>query len=176
MKKYIDYLKSLLLHKWYVFVAGRYVGVSIWQLLIHDLSKFSPAEFRTYGRYSSTKEGRESVEFAAAWLHHENHNPHHWGYYIPRSGKYANQPLPMPDRYIREMIADWMGAGRLYKGHWDIVDWLNENFPGFRDKLHSKTIVGIFLILDEIGIVSRIDGRQFMATEKFLEWAGEERP
>jgi hypothetical protein len=176
MRPYFDYLKSLLLHKWYVFVAGRYVGVSLWQLLIHDLSKFSPAEFLTYARHSSTEEGRESEAFAAAWLHHENANPHHWGYWIPRSGKYANQPLPMPDRYIREMVADWMGAGKAYTGRWDIADWLNENLPGFSDKLHPKTIVGVFLILVGVGIRAGTDGRQFSATDEFLEWAGGERP
>jgi hypothetical protein len=45
----ISYLR-LLLHKWYVFLAGRRLKVPFWRLVVHDLSKFSPAEFRHYAR------------------------------------------------------------------------------------------------------------------------------
>jgi len=36
------------------------------------------------------------------------------------------QPLPMPDRYRREMLADWRGAGRAY-GNPDTRQWYEEN-------------------------------------------------
>jgi hypothetical protein len=32
-------------------------------------------------------------------------------------GELLIEALPMPDRYQREMLADWMGAGRAIKGH-----------------------------------------------------------
>jgi len=35
-------------------------------------------------------------------------------------------PLPMPDRYRKEMLADWRGAGRAY-GNQDTVGWYVKN-------------------------------------------------
>ena len=32
-------------------------------------------------------------------------------------------PLPL----IREMVADWMGAGRAITGRWDITEWYEKN-------------------------------------------------
>jgi hypothetical protein len=52
------------------------------------------------------------------------------------------KPLPMPNLYINEMLADWMGAGRAYApaGTWSIqstLDWYRKN----KDKmqLHPDT-------------------------------------
>ena len=36
------------------------------------------------------------------------------------------QPLPMPDRYRREMLADWRGAGRAY-GNPDTRKWYEKH-------------------------------------------------
>jgi hypothetical protein len=35
--------------------------------------------------------------------------------------------LDMPEKYIREMIADWLGAEKIYSGTWDITNWLDKN-------------------------------------------------
>jgi hypothetical protein len=45
--------------------------------------------------------------------------------------------LPMPDRYRREMLADWRGAGRAINGYEDAAGWYAKN----RDKmqLHPET-------------------------------------
>ena len=45
---YLDQLKSVLIHKWYVFLAGQLTGVPLWQLIIHDWSKFTPTELFGY--------------------------------------------------------------------------------------------------------------------------------
>lgn len=47
------------------------------------------------------------------------------------------EPLEMPDRYRREMLADWRGAGRAINGKDDTRKWYFEN----RDKiiLHTHT-------------------------------------
>ena len=34
-------------------------------------------------------------------------------------------PLDMPDKYIREMVADWAGTGRAITGKWDLLRWFN---------------------------------------------------
>lgn len=175
---YWKQLKSLARHKWYVFVAGRLVGVSVWRLLVHDWSKFTPVEFINYARF---KYGVNSVEgWAKAWLHHLHHNPHHqehwvlsWGGnpdFYDKVGEHIAlfvTLLPMPEMYAREMVADWMGASRAYTGSWDIAAWLNKNGPGMH--LHAETVVLIDAVMKEIGYVltdncdwSWVAGRKFL--------------
>jgi len=171
---YIRYLKSLLLHKWFVFLAGLKTGVPLWRLIVHDWQKFTPQEFGAYARHffgaDAEYKNNETIEafqkysvveaapfghfederFALAWLHHENTAPHHWGFWIPRSGKYS-KPLPMPETYVREMVADWMGASRVYTGSWDMTEWLSKNLPRLNDKMHPVTIYLVGEILTERG-------------------------
>lgn len=150
----LEYAWLTLKHKWFVFLACRRVGVSLWQALVHDLSKFTPAELPAYGRQFFGDKG-DPDGFASAWLHHQNVNPHHWEYWIPRSGHSKGEdgpaPLPMPEKYVREMVADWMGASRAYTGSWEMHDWLYKNMPKMR--LHQKTKCRIFDVLQEIGEV-----------------------
>jgi len=153
---YLRFLWSLLRHKWFVFLAGVKIGVPIWRLVIHDWTKFTPVEFGRYARnfqgdYSQSPNDRDRVsqEFTIAWLHHENSNPHHWGYWIPRSGKSANQPLPMPEIYVREMVADFLGASKAYTNSWNIDKWLNENGPKF--VIHDITLKHIWTVMIELG-------------------------
>jgi hypothetical protein len=65
-------------------------------------------------------------------LHHQNANPHHWEYWLTRSGNGVKTGrgvvLKMPEKYVREMVADWMAASRAYTGSWDMTQWLRENF------------------------------------------------
>lgn len=35
--------------------------------------------------------------------------------------------LPMPEHFIREMVADWMGAGRAITGRWEAREWYEKN-------------------------------------------------
>lgn len=153
---YLRFLWVLLQHKWFVLVAGLRCKVPLWRLIIHDWSKFTPTEFGRYARnfqgdYSSSPNDRARVseEFALAWLHHENLNPHHWGYWIPRTGKMAGQPMAMPETYVRELIADCHGASRAYTGSWDIAVWLNTNGRNWR--LHDETERLIWSVMIELG-------------------------
>ena len=151
----LDYLKLALKHKYYVFRAGRKLGLGIWQLLTHDLSKLSLAEYTHYQRWFF--ENKDDPEgFAYAWLHHQNSNKHHWDYWIPRTshrigvqGGYDPQPMPMPEKYVREMVADWMGAGMAYTGKEDVQPWLNKNYD--KMKLHPETESLLHKILREQG-------------------------
>lgn len=167
------YIKSLFAHKWYVFLAGLKTGVPIWRLIVHDWQKFSHWEFKAYAQNFfgdddlNNRETHEAFQkykvteaapfghfakerFAYAWLHHENTAPHHWGYWIPRSGKYTG-PLPMPETYVREMVADWMGASRAYTGSWNMAEWLSKNGPRMEGKMHSQTVALIHDVLVEQG-------------------------
>ena len=89
-------------HRWFVLLAGLRVGCPLWRLLTHDLSKFGWSELRHYQRRFFGKADRPE-QFIRCWLHHQNHNDHHWEYWIPRSGHNRctppypdNQPIPMP--------------------------------------------------------------------------------
>ena len=154
----LKYLWLTCKHKYFVFKAGRITGAPIWRLVIHDWTKFTPAEAPHYGRQffgdQSDPEG-----FSLAWLHHQRNNPHHWEYWVPvtghnRGGYRDLEPLPMPDWAVREMIADWMGAGRAYEGKWPTSDWpwLVENWPSIAPWIHPATQHDI------CGLVNKLTG------------------
>lgn len=156
----LRFLRSLLLHKWYVFLAGIKLGrIPLWRLIIHDWSKFGFWEFERYannffGDYTKSVVDRESIstDFAIAWLHHENFNPHHVGYWIPRTAQYAGYSLKMPNTFVREMVADMMGASKAYTGSWDMQSWLDGNLFRLTDKMHPESTHYLMRILiDELG-------------------------
>lgn len=134
-------------HKWFVFLAGLRTGTPIWQLVVHDLSKFTPREALACGRHFYGDRS-DKTAFKVAVNHHKNRNPHHWEYWAPVD----DDPLPMPDRYIREMVADWMGASRAYQGAWPKEaaswPWLKDNFD--KIKLHPETRKATVRIISEI--------------------------
>lgn len=124
----IPYLISLLRHKWFVFLEACKLGVPCLGL-IHDLSKFTPREFFAYARYfygpqdDFTKFFSKRA-FSVAWNHHQKRNKHHWQYWLLTNDSDEPQTvaLPMPYRYVLEMVADWRGAGRAY-GNPDTIRW-----------------------------------------------------
>jgi hypothetical protein len=59
----------------------------------------------------------------------------------------------MPETYVREMVADWMGASRAYTGSWDMTEWLAAQGPGIGERIHSDTIDKVQSILAELGYV-----------------------
>jgi hypothetical protein len=149
MRAHLAYLRYVLRHKWFVWLAGRELGVSFWQLLVHDWTKFLPCEWLAYVRSFYNPDGTrrkwtdrtpdEKESFNAAWNHHQKLNPHHWQYWvlITDSDEPRQRALPMPMKYVREMVADWIGAGRAITGHNDVVGWYQKN----RDSilLHEQT-------------------------------------
>ena len=143
------YLIATIKHKWWVFIAGiRLGGIPLLRLLIHDWSKFTWAELPHYNRRFHGA-NNDPLGFAMAWNHHECHNPHHWGYWIARSGKFTGQCLPMPRSYAREMVADWLGAERAYGSSWDMTKWLTANLP--RIRLHQASRAHVYEALTELG-------------------------
>ena len=152
------YLKSQLRHKWFVFLECCKLGIP-WLGIIHDWSKFLPSEWVPYARYfygdypdlqtmntwaksyygGPTKQSI-AYDFDVAWLHHQHRNKHHWQRWLltldsARSdGKLIS--LAMPDKYRREMLADWRGAGRAY-GNPNTAEWYRMNRHQIR--LHGDT-------------------------------------
>jgi hypothetical protein len=150
--KHLRYLNYVLKHKWFVFVAGLKTSAPIWRLIIHDYTKFSRAEWTPYvNRFFGGRTGIEDKEldpqaFKQAWNHHWSHNPHHWEYWlVPPSGAHM-----MPDHFMREMVADWMGAGRAITGNWDeLPSWYNSTKE--KRVLHSRTLIEVENLLCNLG-------------------------
>jgi hypothetical protein len=187
------YLKYVVRHKWYVFLACRQLGVPLWQSIIHDWTKLLPCEWFPYVQffYGQPKigdqidyqgcegisgratiietrraegaqykvrihdgyigEGQElwahdfevpgvcegKAAFDRAWNHHQKANKHHWQYWVLTFDHGGVESLEMPERYMAEMVADWVGAGRAINGYVDVEGWYAKN----RDKmkLNEKT-------------------------------------
>lgn len=132
--KYFKYLSYVIRHKWWVFIGCCRLGIPF-RGIVHDLSKFRPREFIPYARHFFKPENVENREtgkqgyfkpadtgdlaFELAWLHHLHANPHHWQYWL----KHPHMiPVDMPERLVREMLADWYGAGRAQHKP-DILAW-----------------------------------------------------
>lgn len=133
MIKHFKYLKYLIRHKYFVFIAGVRVDVSWWRLIIHDWSKFMPIEWFAYvntfyGEFRYAERPFKLIkEFDLAWLHHQHCNPHHWQYWILKNDDGTTKTLEMPDKFVREMVADWAGAGRGITGKWEVAEWYEKN-------------------------------------------------
>lgn len=123
VRAHAQYASYVVRHKWFVFRAGLKVRAPLWRLVIHDWSKMTPAEWGPYVRTFYDKERAREGEFDRAWLHHQHRNPHHWQHWLLREDDGPLKALPMPDGLVREMVADWMGAGRAITGRWDVASW-----------------------------------------------------
>lgn len=142
MIAHLQYLKYLIRHKWFVLVECYHSGAP-WLGVIHDLSKFSPSEWHPYvlsfyGRWKYSERPTWLVDaFDVAWLHHQKHNKHHWQYWILVQDEDEDKILPIPDKYRREMLADWRGASRAITNKDDTKDWYLNN--RHKIKLHPET-------------------------------------
>jgi len=100
-------------------------------VLVHDISKFLPSEWFPYARCfyapDGSKQYKEGINFALAWNYHQKRNRHHWQYWLITWDRGISEPLPMPEIYVWEMIADWMGAGRAITGKWETIEWYKKN-------------------------------------------------
>lgn len=134
-------------HKAFVFCAGLRTRTPLRLLIIHDWSKFTPAEAPHYAR-NFYGDKADPAGFAKAWAHHLGVNPHHWEYWVDEYG----EPHLMPERYVREMVADWLGASRAYEGRWPASSvewpWLQKNFQ--KINLHPETRMRVRRMLREV--------------------------
>ena len=121
MGSFWGHLKTVTKHRTLVMVHCFKVGL-IWRGLTHDLSKYSPTEFRAGVRYyqgtrSPNTAEREAMGYSLAWMHHKGRNKHHFEYWtdiLPGTKTYG--PVPMPTQYLVEMVMDRIAACKVYKG------------------------------------------------------------
>ena len=147
LKNFFGHLKNVIVHKYWVYVFGRKFGVGRWQLIMHDMSKFSPTElFESIKYYKGTSspipECKKDKGYSMAWQHHKGRNKHHYEYWTDNYDS-GTTCIPMPMKYILEMLADWCAAGRTYQGK----DWTFEKQRSWWDDkkesnpcIHPKTI------------------------------------
>jgi hypothetical protein len=151
MGRHWQYGKYLVRHKWFVFVAGSRLGIPFLAAL-HDNSKFRPDEWVPYARFFYESDGTKRTRrdstgyykptdtgdaaFDLAWLLHQKRNRHHWQWWVLPEDEGGVKVLPMPDRYRREMLADWIGAGKA-QGTPDTLRWYTAN--RHKMNLHPET-------------------------------------
>jgi hypothetical protein len=155
------HFKTITRHRWLVrrgcFMVGLY-----WQGLTHDLSKYTPTEFRVGVKYfqgnrSPNGAERDEKGYSLAWMHHKGRNRHHYGYWTdlhPVTRRYDS--VPMPRKYLAEMVMDRIAACKVYRGKaYDdgaALDYLQNSIE--RELLHDKTrreLVYLLTMLKEKG-------------------------
>jgi hypothetical protein len=156
--KHLRYASYVARHKFFVFVAGLRTGAPLWRLVIHDWSKMTPAEWHPYveafygeklhHEYDALLRAERQTNFDAAWLHHQHRNPHHWQHWLLQEDDGGLKVLEMPDDLIREMVADWMGAGRTITGKWEVNAWYDAN--AYKIKLGPETQAKVESLLELI--------------------------
>ena len=140
-----EYLKYVCLHKWFVFIECCKMGI-VWRGIIHDLSKFLPSEWAPYIKYFYDFFGRQWSqekfggcgdeivfhqkildEFDLAWLLHQHRNPHHWQFWLLQEDDGPLKNIPIPMKYLKEMLCDWRGVGRAINGKDNTLGWYLKN-------------------------------------------------
>ena len=163
LKKVIGHFTTITRHKILVMKECFKIGLYK-QGLTHDLSKYSPTEFLVGCKYyqgnrSPNNAEREETGVSKAWLHHKGRNRHHFEYWIDYSVEKDGNPMtgmPMPRKYIAEMMMDRMAASKIYNGK-----NYNDHFPlQYYEKgkhhymMHPQTekdLVKLLTILDKKG-------------------------
>lgn len=116
-----QHFKTISYHKWLVMRGCFRVGLYR-QGLTHDLSKYSPTEFRIGMRYyqgnrSPNGAEREDKGYSEAWMHHKGRNRHHYEYWNDMNRQTKRyESVPMPRQYLVEMVMDRIAACRVYQG------------------------------------------------------------
>lgn len=116
-----QHLRTINHHKFLVMKGCFRVGLYK-QGLLHDLSKYTPTEFRVGCKYyqgtaSPNNLEREVKGYSSAWLHHKGRNKHHLEYWIDYGlgGDKTMTGMKMPLKYVVEMFIDRVAASKNYQ-------------------------------------------------------------
>ena len=140
------HFKTITKHK--VLVMGGCFRVGLyWQGITHDLSKYSPTEFRAGAKYyqgdrSPNAAEREDKGYSEAWMHHKGRNRHHYEYWTDMNRRTRNyESVPMPRKYLVEMVMDRRAACMTYQGKKYKDDSALNYFDRSREKdlMHPQT-------------------------------------
>jgi hypothetical protein len=144
MRRHWQYLKYVLRHKCFVFIEGIKLGVPIWALILHDWDKFTPSMWMAYSHTFYAPNGdnqyKPDPNFNKAWNNHQKLNKHHWQYWVLHNDSGNSILLEIPTRHLRELLADWRGAGRAL-GFPDTARWYLKNRDNIQMNDKSKAWV-----------------------------------
>lgn len=116
----INHFKTITKHRHLVMLHCFKAGIPL-QGLMHDLSKYSPAEFLVGVKYYQGTRSPNVAErlekgYSSAWLHHKGRNKHHYEYWFDNNRDHDSLfPVKMPTKYIIEMFCDRVAACKVYK-------------------------------------------------------------
>jgi len=86
-------------------------------------------------------------------MHHKGRNRHHWEYWTDYSiekGRYV--AVPMPKKYLAEMLCDRVAASKIYKGasytNSAPLDYLMNG--KMRDSMHPDTLDTLIRFLSQL--------------------------
>lgn len=141
-----QHFKTITKHKFLVMGGCFRIGL-IRQGLAHDMSKYHPTEFCNGVRYyqgvrSPNNAEREDKGYSEAWMHHKGRNRHHFEYWTDMNLETRNyEPVPMPRKYLAEMVMDRRAACMTYQGKDYKPGAELAYFDASRDKwlMHEKT-------------------------------------
>ena len=131
LKNMILHARKICIHCKWVRYYCRLAGIPLrgW---LHDLSKYSPAEFFESSRYyvgtsSPINEAKRIQGISYAWLHHRGRNRHHHLYWYDNieEGGYCHL---IPKKDFTELVCDFLGAARAYNEnefsyHKELIWW-----------------------------------------------------
>lgn len=161
MAKPISHFITITKHRHRVMVHCFKAGIPI-QGLLHDLSKYSPAEFIPGAKYylgsRSPNEGERAEKgYSSAWLHHKGRNRHHYEYWMDYNPKTKRmEPVEMPMKYFKEMFCDRVAASKIYQGKNYTTAHPLQYFENARQRIiiHPNTaalLEKLLIMLDEKG-------------------------
>lgn len=170
MKNYLLHFHEVNKHRWRVFTLMCRAGFPF-QGLIHDLSKYSPTEFKESAKFFVNKytspiaNAMNKQGYSLAWLHHKGRNKHHPAYWFD-----INAPLKapiIPFKYCVEMICDRIAACKGYKGkgYKDIEPYYYWNKTRDKEYLNRKIQSFITEVLELLGV----HGEKIVINKKYLK-------
>lgn len=168
------HLKKVLTHKAWVFYYCCKIGMPF-RGLMHDMSKFSPIEFFESVKYyqgnsSPINAAKADKGYSLAWQHHKGRNPHHYEYWIDKIDS-GGIPIKMPYKYVKELICDYLAAGKAYHGknftYKDEQDWWYNKVTTCPPNMHPATFEFVGTVICGLASGHKFN-RAFLDELKFI--------
>lgn len=178
MLKFFKHLKTVCVHKYFVFKYMYKAGYPF-RGFMHDWSKFSPVEFFESVKYfdgtvSPIVKCKQANGYSLAWQHHKGRNPHHYEYWVDNVDK-GGVAIKMPYEYVIELICDYLAAGRTYRGknftYEDELSWWNLKLEKETPKIHPETANFITFVFTKLALgCYDLEPRVFQKAKEFLKY------
>lgn len=176
------HLRNILVHKWWVCYYCFKLRIP-WQGITHDLSKLSWVEFSEsikffQGDKSPIPVAKQTNGYSEAWQHHKGRNKHHYEYWIDNTDSELKL-IPIPYKYVLELIADYLAAFRTYNGYINFEEeykwWLNKvGELKFMNPATKEFITMLFRYMcyrdDNVGYINKDDYWKNVYIKLINEW------